>query len=420
MKFSIFLGFLLIFVTFLPLVLVILEIFESQNPASIIDFSHLECQKMFDGDPVSLARGALFKFDDREILAQILKLSGQENAQCAEFQKIFGFFQEPTSQEELEFPLAYGMLVHGDFVQLSLLLSAIYQPQNQFCLAVDGNSSVEFIGLVRMLSRCYGNIQYFITDEIRWCGYEILTSVFQCVDYLAKLPSDWKYFQYLSGVDAPLKSNLEMIRILKALNGSFNAEILPFEFYRLNRKRPWSSPLPLYKTSLSATFSRKSANFMVNSEKVLEQIDFLRGTTCADESLWATIAGNPKELPMPGGFDAKAWIHKNYRRTRGKLGKYGENQKIDNGYYVSRYQQYVNRAPVKCKGYYYRLSCVFGVYDLPNLINRHELVAHKLYFSYQPAAFMCLVENSRQKSMRTPQFDFSAEKYRYENLENVP
>lgn len=122
---------------------------------------------------------------------------------------------------------------------------------------------------------------------------------------------------------------------------------------------------------------------------------------------------------MPGGFDAKAWIHKNYRRTRGKLGKYGENQKIDNGYYVSRYQQYVNRAPVKCKGtvngcwrvfgdkwflcilgslgefydflktlqnftklflkiffiispffsgYYYRLSCVFGVYDLPNLI----------------------------------------------------
>ncbi|EGT52612.1 hypothetical protein CAEBREN_15974 [Caenorhabditis brenneri] len=70
--------------------------------------------------------------------------------------------------------------------------------------------------------------------------------------------------------------------------------------------------------------------------------------------------------------------------------------------------------------YYYRYSCVFGVYDLPNLVRRHELVAHKLYFSYQPAAFLCLVENTRRKSMRVPQLDFSAESYKYENVKNSP
>ncbi|CAO4363325.1 unnamed protein product [Caenorhabditis nigoni] len=296
---------------------------------------------MFDGDREALARGTQFEFDDSKIL-EILENS--KNEKCEKFQQIFGFFLEPKSREEADFPLAYGMLVHENFVQLSLLLSAIYQPQNQFCLAIDGNSTKEFIESVRLLSTCYPNIHYFITDEIRWCGYEILTSVFKCVDFLARLPSDWKYFQYLSGVDAPLKSNLETVRILKALNGSFNAEISPFEYYRLNRKLPRNSPLPLFKTSLSATFSRESANFMISNTKVLEQIKFLRGTTCADESLWATVAGNPRKLAMPGGFDARKWLRKSYKSRN------FQNQSIDNSYYVSRYQQYVNRPPAKCQG----------------------------------------------------------------------
>ncbi|CAI2294605.1 unnamed protein product [Caenorhabditis sp. 36 PRJEB53466] len=275
--------------------------------SEIINFEELECARMFDGDANSLARGSLFKFDDVIILEQILS----SRDKCSEFQSIFQFFREPRSAEERAFPLAYGLLIHDNFVQISLLLSAIYQPQNQFCLAIDGNSSPEFIELIRMLSQCYDNIYYFVTEEIRWCGYEILTSVFRCVEHLTELKSDWKYYQYLSGVDAPLKSNLEMVRIFKALNGSFNAEIDQFEYYRLNRKRPWKSPLPLFKTSLSATFSRESANFMVKNEKVQEQIEYLRGTECADESLWATIAGNPKTLAMPGGFNAHTWLQKN-------------------------------------------------------------------------------------------------------------
>uniref|UniRef100_A0A1I7T4P1 Core-2/I-Branching enzyme n=1 Tax=Caenorhabditis tropicalis TaxID=1561998 RepID=A0A1I7T4P1_9PELO len=252
---------------------------------------------MFNGDRKALARGSLFEFDESRI-----KIS-----ECEDFRTVFGFFETARSEEEKEFPLAYGMLIHDNFIQLTLLLSAIYQPQNQFCLAVDGNSTKEFVEQVALLASCYPNIHYFITDKIKWCGYEILTSVFQCVDYLSRLPSDWKYFQYLSGVDAPLKSNLEMVRIFKAFNGSFNAEISPFEYYRLNRKL-----------------------------KVLSQIEFLRGTTCADESLWATIAGNPDKLAMPGGFNAAKWL----RKHRG----------ANSDYYVSRYQQYVNRPPAKCQG----------------------------------------------------------------------
>ncbi|CAB3407640.1 unnamed protein product [Caenorhabditis bovis] len=388
-----------LFVGLILTIFVIFSIFDQQPSVELIPFETLQCQKMFDGDEEALMRGANFKFNDSRIIEMIEESSDR----CATFQSIFQFFTRPITDEERNFPLAYGMLVHSNFVQVSLLLSAIYQPQNQFCIAIDGKSSEQFKNRLKMLADCYPNIRAFTVERIEWCGYEILTSVFECVDYLARLESDWKYFQYLSGVDAPLKSNIEMVRILASLNGSFNAEVDPFEFYRLKRKNRRNSPLPLFKTSLSATFSRKSANFMVNSEIVRRQIEFLRGTLCADESLWATIAGNPEQLRMPGGFDAKAYVEANFRNhfPIHPIHDVIVASQFYNitSYYISRYQQYSTRPPARCKGYYYRLSCVFGVRDLPHLVRRHELVAHKLYFDFQPAAFLCLIENSRRKTM---------------------
>ncbi|KAK5981624.1 hypothetical protein GCK32_016147, partial [Trichostrongylus colubriformis] len=48
---------------------------------------------------------------------------------------------------------------------------------------------------------------------------------------------------------------------------------------------------------------------------VRNQLRFLKRTTCADESLWGTIAGNPELLPMPGGFHAKDFLVRKYGGT---------------------------------------------------------------------------------------------------------
>ena len=58
-----------------------------------------------------------------------------------------------------------------------------------------------------------------------------------CVDYLARLNRDWKYYQYLSGADMPIRTNLEMVRIMKALNGSINTDVELIESNRLNHLR---------------------------------------------------------------------------------------------------------------------------------------------------------------------------------------
>jgi beta-1,3-galactosyl-O-glycosyl-glycoprotein beta-1,6-N-acetylglucosaminyltransferase len=86
-----------------------------------------------------------------------------------------------------------------------------------------------------------------------------------------------------------------MVRIFKRLNGTVNADVLPFEAYRVRLSdQSMKSPFPLWKSSLSALISREAAETMMESEKVRELFNYLQYTWCSDESLWATIAGNPK------------------------------------------------------------------------------------------------------------------------------
>ncbi|KAK0401850.1 hypothetical protein QR680_016010 [Steinernema hermaphroditum] len=334
---------------------------------------------------------------------------------CQAIKETFLFFDKPLSQEEYEFPLAYGMLVHDNFLQILFLLSSVYQPQNQFCIAVDGDASEDFQKQLYKVADCFPNIFVTITTKVRWCEFSVLRGVFECVRYLAKLEADWKYYQYLSGVDLPLKTNLEMVRIFKQLNGSFNAGIYDLEWYRQKHGVP---PVPIWKSSLSSTFSRASAEFMITHPKVKEVLDYLADTICPDESFWASIAGNPREIPMPGGFDAALWKQKLTGQWRPKYVKHKNVTKhtefglfVPEKYYISRYQVWhVKSMWHLCHGQFVSGSCAFGVTDLPMLVRRPELVAHKLYFSVHPAAYFCLYETVRRRALKADG-NFSVEAY---------
>jgi hypothetical protein len=52
----------------------------------------------------------------------------------------------------------------------------------------------------------------------------------------------------------------------------------------------------MWKSSLSALISRQAANAMIKSEKVQQLMQYLQHAECSDESIWATIAGNPKGI----------------------------------------------------------------------------------------------------------------------------
>jgi len=59
-----------------------------------------------------------------------------------------------------------------------------------------------------------------------------------------------------------------------------------------------------------------------------------------------------------------------------------------------------------CHGQYVRGVCVFGVADLPQLVERREFFANKFYTNFQPLALDCLDAWLRHKEMCPPQFQY--------------
>ena len=66
---------------------------------------------------------------------------------CVEFRKERGYIEHPLSQEELDFSIAFGILVYKDVEQVERLLRAIYRPQHFYCIHVDNK---------RMRNPCIG------------------------------------------------------------------------------------------------------------------------------------------------------------------------------------------------------------------------------------------------------------------------
>uniref|UniRef100_A0A915Q1L1 Uncharacterized protein n=1 Tax=Setaria digitata TaxID=48799 RepID=A0A915Q1L1_9BILA len=281
----------------------------------------------------------------------------------------------PLSSEEQNFPIAYGLLVHYNAHQVYYMLSAIYHPQNLYCLAISHDATTDFTNSILALQQCFPNV--------------IVT--------------------YLSGVDLPLRTNREMVEIFKQLNGSANVEIEQFQRGRLRNKINSTVPynLTLFKSSLSATFSRKAANFLVSRAESRELLNFLNTTSFPDESFWASMFGNrdsssnliTSEFPIPGSFNGSEWLNLK-RKYRTYTFENNTQDFSKPGYYISRYQYwyYGKNLTEYCHGRYKSSSCVFGVRDVYKLLRRPHLVVHKFYFTVQPAGYFCLYQKVRERA----------------------
>jgi hypothetical protein len=67
------------------------------------------------------------------------------------------------SKEEEEFPLAYGMIVYRDAIQVYWTLSVFYHPQHLYCIAVDGKSDNSFKQRINELEDCLSNVKVIVS-----------------------------------------------------------------------------------------------------------------------------------------------------------------------------------------------------------------------------------------------------------------
>ena len=131
------------------------------------------------------------------------------------------YMTDPPLPEELEMPVAYSIIMYRDPEQAEFLLRAIYRPHNYYCIHVDKDKKYSHVyNQMKAVASCLKNVLMVSSRvKVRWGKFSVVQAEMHCMKDLIKYAS-WKYFINLTGQEYPLKTSLELVKILKLLNGT--------------------------------------------------------------------------------------------------------------------------------------------------------------------------------------------------------
>lgn len=314
---------------------------------------------------------------------------------CESFRRINGFYSQPLSQEEADFPIAFGIRMHKDVAQFVRLLRTIYMPQNVYCLYVDLKSDNVTHAAIRSISKCLPNT--FIASQLREFVYASFSPVeadMVCMKNLLNTNVSWTYFLNVAGQEFPLKTNLELVKMLKYMNGTNDIEGYPLpnvfrhridwihkivsgNLKRTSRlKRPFTlAKLLLFKGSSYNSFTRKYVEWVLTDSLAQAFINWTRDLDSPDELVWGTLNHLPQ---APGGYPVMVTqIAKTH---------------------LSREVVWLGGAAY-CHGKYIRTVCILSVGDLNWLSNRWEFFANKFDIHYDAVALNCMEARIRNRTL---------------------
>ena len=257
----------------------------------------------------------LFSRNDSKIPPKVLNKRLQEiaartdyffsNIKCSQFVSK-RYIRKSCSSEEAAFPIAYAIVIFKQFSQFERLLRAVYRPEHTYCVHVDKKSSKAFHDAARRLASCFTNV--YVAPErvdVQWGEYSVLQVQLNCMKLLLAKNTKWKYFINLTGQEFPLRTNLELVRILKSLNG---ANLVEKTVKRRNMNRlPKTHPgfkIVWIKGAVFIVAQRGFVEFAINDWRAKRVLDILRNDSynkVPDEQFFATLNHNPS-LKVPGSY----------------------------------------------------------------------------------------------------------------------
>lgn len=232
------------------------------------------------------------------------------------------------TEEEGSFPLAFIILLHQNVEQTVRLLEAIHRPQNVYCLHVDASAPTIIHKAIGVVASCYSNV--FVVSakvDIVYGHMSRLQAELKCMADLLKQHQNWKYVFNLPSQEYPLKTNAEIIRILKTYNNtnliegianpkrqlqdrySFRYSVVNGKMVKGNTKTPFrfkNQSITIYKGSALGAFSRSFVQFVFSSDVSRSLLEWMKDIHSPDEYFWATLNFNPSIL-APGRFEGKRY-----------------------------------------------------------------------------------------------------------------
>ncbi|KAM8760518.1 beta-1,3-galactosyl-O-glycosyl-glycoprotein beta-1,6-N-acetylglucosaminyltransferase-like [Acanthopagrus schlegelii] len=324
---------------------------------------------------------------------------------CSQFKLSRKYLPYPLSQEEEDFPLAYSMVVHHKVQNFERLLRAIYSPQNIYCVHVDHKSDTSFFSAIMGITSCFPNV-FMVSKPVSvvYAAWPRVQADLNCMADLYNASTRWKYFINLCGQDFPLKTNLEIVQMLRTLRGgnSMESEQIGGKKWRVTNsfqivdgqiqatgkvKDPPPFNLPIMSGNAYIVVSRGYIRSVLEDSRIQALIEWAKDTYSPDEFLWATIQRIP-------GVPGSTWPNSKYDMTDinaiARLVKWGSHEGP---------QGSLDAVYPECHGNHVRDVCVYGAGDLPWLLKQHHLFANKFDTDTDPIAVYCLEKYLRQRAL---------------------
>ena len=191
---------------------------------------------------------------------------------------------------------------------------------------MDAKVNAEISATMVALTKCLPNV-YLASriERVVYGGFSRLQADINCMKDHLNSSVKWKYLLNIAGQSFPLKTNSEIVQILRLYNGSNDIEGMSYEFS--NRiSHEWreiglysDSPhviqtgkllhrpphnLTLIKGSAYGIFSYQFVDYIVNNPIAKDLLEWSKHTYSPDEHFWATLHhthSNPQIKP-PGSY----------------------------------------------------------------------------------------------------------------------
>ncbi|KAM5135548.1 beta-1,3-galactosyl-O-glycosyl-glycoprotein beta-1,6-N-acetylglucosaminyltransferase 7-like [Mantella aurantiaca] len=357
------------------------------------------CKALFEGKPAALVVGNLCQealMPTKNPTPTIL----EPKSNCSTMVQELRFITKPLSEEEASYPLAFILTIHKNLEMFGKLLTAIYAPQNIYCIHVDQKSTKAFSQAVQKVANCFPNIFVATKQEmVVYAGISRLQADLDCMEDLVRSDSPWNHVINLCGQDFPIKTNREIIRYLKSKwkgknltpgviqpdHIKYRTQVRYKEFvhkgksYVYPTKEELEGPpnnITLYFGTAYYALTRDFVQFVLSDKQAKDLLEWSKDTYSPDEHYWVTLN---RIKGVPGSTPDAGW-EGNIRAI-----KWRDQEGIQHS---------------GCNGHYIRDICVYGIGDLQWLTGSPHLYANKFDPRQYPLVTDCLERQYRSKVLK--------------------
>ncbi|XP_053400630.1 N-acetyllactosaminide beta-1,6-N-acetylglucosaminyl-transferase-like [Mercenaria mercenaria] len=272
---------------------------------------NIDCLGIFNNNDIAIYKALTINVTTMPKLKPAHYIKMTKN--CTSFINDRGYITHHLTEEERNFPIAFSILMYKDVEQAERLLRAIYRPQNIYCIHVDSKTDEKIYKAMSRIANCFQNV--FLSNKrvnVTWGEISVLEPELLCMEQLWARNKKWKYFINLTGQEFPLKTNYELVQILKAYNGSNDVETTVVQ-KESNINKKWHRCLPkneitppheinVTKGAVHIAVTRGFVDYSLHDPRARDILDYVNTSCKIPDEAYFTILNHNRHLGVPGSY----------------------------------------------------------------------------------------------------------------------